>query len=139
MYDKVKIDAVHSAATDNATDYGTILDMSGYEGVMFIASVLKGEAYSLDMKVQQDTDSAMATAADLAGTLVAIDPAVGSDGFGIVDVYRPLERYVRVGVVAADATTPKAVHIIAIRYGAHNKPVSNTNAEFHASPAEGTA
>lgn len=139
MEENVKITLVYEGAPDNETVTSDILDMEGYEGIMFFAGVTGGEAYSVDMKVQSGADSGLSDAADLAGTLLAIDPAAGAPGQGVVDVWRPLEQYVRCAVVAADATSPGACHIWAVQYGAHNKPVANTNAEFHASPAEGTA
>lgn len=141
MYEDVKVSYCLMDTIDNETLQGTVLDMKGYEGVAFYAIIAKGEAVSIDLKVQGGDLADGSDAADLAGTLVAADPAVGTDGQAFVDVYRPIHRYVRPAAVSADATTPPAIAIVAMQYGAHERPVTQgaTAAEFHASPAEGTA
>lgn len=140
IYENVKVTLCLFETSDNETATGTILDMSGFEGVAFVAAASLGEAVSIDLKAQQGAASDMSDAADLAGTLIAMDPAVGVNGVAILDVYRPAERYVRPALVVANATVPPFTAIVALQYGARTMPVTQTiTAEYHASPAEGTA
>ena len=127
------------ADADNETLYGAGVDMAGYAGVGFFASVIKGEAANFTLKAQQDTVSNFASAADLAGTGKTIAIATGTDGFGFIEVRTPQERYVRPALVCPNVGTAKSICIISIRYGAQNLPETNADGELHNAPAEGTA
>jgi hypothetical protein len=129
----VKIDA------DNDTYYGSGVDMLGYLGVAFFAIALQGEVQTYGLKIQQDSASNFATAADLAGSNVAFATAADADGFAFVEVKNPRERYVRPALVVPNVTTPNAVAVFAIRYGKGILPETNADAELHVYPAEGTA
>lgn len=134
----VKVTKVHAyESTAAATHYSDILDMSGYEGVVFIAS-MGSAAADIGVNAQQDTDPAGGTMADLAGTKILSDAT--QKNF-VLDLYRPTERYVRLAVLRGTTSTIEAIW--AIQYGPRLKPVDNTTAaqatEVHASPAEGTA
>ena len=125
-------------AADNETLVGQGVDMSGYEGVAFFVFALKGEALNFAMKAQQDSDSAWGTVADLKDTSVAFSTAVGTDGYTMLDIYRPTEQYVRPSVAVPNAAAATPVAVIAVLYGARYQPVSNAG-ELHTSPDEGTA
>lgn len=120
---------------------GTILDMSGYEGVLVMVrmgAITSGAVTSI--KMQQDTDSAGGTMADLEGTSQSIADTDDDEIF-YIDLFRPQERYVRLYVSRA---TQNAVVASAeyIQYGPKAAPVTQptgTNGETHVSPAEGTA
>ena len=124
---------------DNETLYGSGVDMSDYEGVIFLAACRRGEAGSLDLKAQQDSASNFGTAADLAGTKVTFTIATGTDGFAGVEIKNPQERYVRPALVIPNLGTARAVTIISIRYGSKYRPETNSDVELHVAPAEGTA
>ena len=124
---------------DNETLYGSGCDMAGYEGVVFLATCRRGEAATLTLKAQQDTDSAYGTAADLVGTGVSMVIATGTDGFAALEIKNPKERYVRPAVVVPNLGTARAVAIMSIRYGAKYRPETNSDMELHVNPAEGTA
>lgn len=129
----IKIDA------DNTTYTGTILDMLGYEGVVFLAAALRGEVATYGLKAQTGAASNLSDTADLEGTNVAFATAIGTDGFAFLEVKRPVERYIRAALVVANLTTPNAVCVIAVRYGKNVVPETNADGEVHAGPAEGTA
>lgn len=140
----VKVTRVLAAVAAGQTNQtGDAVDMSGFEGVLFIASfgTLSSGAVT-GIKAQQDTDSAMGTAADLLGTALAI--AEDRDGDVLVlDIFRPTERYVR-PIVTRGTGNAVIDGVIAIQYGAHKAPTTNDSAtvagtETHISPAEGTA
>ena len=139
VYENVKITTqILDGAADNEAFNGVGVDMTGYEGVAFFAVIGEGEVITCTLKAQQDSDSAYGTAADLAGSALDVSPTVGAKGEGVLDIYRPAERYVRPVLTVGNFTTPTAVTVIAMQYGAHDVPVGNTG-EFHLSPAEGTA
>lgn len=127
-----------AAATDLT---GTILDMQGFEGVLVVVrmgAITAGAVTSI--KMQQDTDSAGGTMADLEGTSQTIADTDDDKTF-YIDLYKPRERYVRLYV---DRATQNAVVASAeyIQYGARDMPTThgtNVSGETHVSPAEGTA
>ena len=113
------------------------VDMSGYTGVLFIASFGTAAANNTMNAAQGADDSA--DWEDLTGTSVA---SGASDEDVWVDVYRPTDRYVRAEIARGTSTTLEAIW--AIQYGPRKAPVDNTttgtiSGEVHASPAEGTA
>lgn len=126
-------------AADNATYGGTGVDMTGYQGVVFIASCAAGTVATYSMKAQQDTASNYGTAADLLSTSVSCVTGTETDGFMFVEVLNPSERYVRPVITVADLSTPNGVAICSIRYGKDRRPETNSDGEFHYAPAEGTA
>lgn len=134
---------MNAVAADTSDQNSSIVDMQGYEGVLFVASFGTLTATQVtSLKAQQDTDSAGGTMADLTGTSVGPLADGDSNKVLVLDVYRPLERYVRCVV---DRGTANAVidSVIAIQYGARKAPVTQGStvsaSELHASPAEGTA
>ncbi|MFA5706428.1 MAG: hypothetical protein WDA41_08755 [Candidatus Neomarinimicrobiota bacterium] len=105
-----------------------IIDMQGYEGVLFIAgfgTII--ENGTINVQVLQDTDSAGGTMAAVAGTaahtVTAANAALTQSAIA-VDVYRPLERYLEVTVTPA---TQDAVilGVTAIKYRGKMGPDAN--------------
>jgi len=128
---------IAAAAAGTGTSNGTILDMSRFEGVMFVGGAMGTANAGNYIKAQQDTASGGGTMADLEGT--KITPGDNDDSI-CLDLYRPLERYVRAVVVRGASSTLGDVY--AIQYGAGKPPVDNADevdTELHVSPAEGTA
>lgn len=126
------------AADDEALN-GSGVDMKGHKAVTFIAFALKGEALDFTLKAQQDSASNFATAADLAGTSVAFSTTVGADGVVALEVVEPGERYVRPVLTVPDAAAATPAGVVAILHGGQYLPETNTGAEVHVAPAEGTA
>jgi hypothetical protein len=130
------VKAAQTAGTDAITS--DILDMAGYEGVLFLTRFGTAAAGNL-VKAQSGTDDSVSDAADLEGTSVSS----GTSDEGIyLDIYKPQERYVRLYVTRGTSSTMG--EIWAIQYGNRNAPqthaVSGTlTGETHVSPAEGTA
>jgi hypothetical protein len=134
------LDAV-VAGTDDTND-STAVDMSGYEGVLFLASFGALTASQVtSMKAAQGLTSG-GSFADLLDTKVG--PLADGDGNKVLslDIYRPRERFVRVTITRA---TANAVidGVVAILYGPKKaKPAKDASVAFeeaHQSPAEGTA
>jgi hypothetical protein len=112
-------------AAGQAANASSILDMSGYQGVMFIAklsdSVANGGVATL--KVQQNTANSTSGMADLTGTVTHTDDDDADDDLLILDVVNPNERYVR--AVLTTATADIGISgIVAIQYGALDVPIT---------------
>lgn len=125
----VKITVVSPAAAAAQTAINSsVLDMEGYEGVMFIA--LLGDVADtsvLTLTAKGNTANSVssptpvtqkATDAFTAGAATADSKAL------VVDVYKPTLRYQFANLTR---TTADAIvgGIIAIQYQAHNKPTTN--------------
>lgn len=116
-----------TAAGTGDTLSGAILDMSGFEGVVFVA--LLGDAAAgavVTLQAQQNTANSASGMATLAGTAAqaAFSASSGDDKVLVLDVYQPRERYLRPQLVRA--TTNIAIDgILAIQYEARTRPTVN--------------
>lgn len=131
---KISQGAATTTAGTSEVD-GDGIDMSGYEGCLFICKF--GTAASGNtLQAQQSQDNS--SYADLEGTLVTVG---SSDEIVYLDLVKPQERYAR--VQAQRGTSSTLDWCVAIRYGARKVPVDNEIAgtiagETSVSPAEGT-
>ena len=136
----VKITKVAVAAVSAGTAVnGSAVDMAGFEGVLFFTTIATANAGNF-LKVQQDSDVALGTAADLAGSAVV---ATANAEVVFVDCYQPAERYVCPVVIRAGANTAVG-DIYAIQYEGRVKPTDNDITDTIVgvllnSAAEGTA
>ena len=127
----------HSAATTDALT-SSIIDTAGYQGVVFVTSFSTANATNT-IKVQQNTANQTTGMADLEGTSVT---SGSSDEDVIVEIHKPVERYLQ--VVAARGVSTTLESIWAVLYDGDASVATNTvsgtqKAELHVSPAEGTA
>lgn len=114
------------AGTASATPTkGTILDMAGFESVMFVAlmaDVVSGSVVALraaQADVNDTAKMALLTGSS-GGTAGASDV---DNKLVILDVVRPNKRYVEVQLFHTTQDAPFD-GILAIQYGARNKPVT---------------
>jgi hypothetical protein len=136
----VKITKVKaSQATGTTAVNSDVVDMAGYEGVLFV-TVIGSFNTGNYVTAQQGAASDLSDAADLEGSKVTAT----ADGEVVwLDVYRPQERYVRLSAVRAGATTTLG-DVYAIQYESRMQPISNNVADtiigkLLVSPDEGTA
>ena len=122
---------------------GSIIDMQGYESVEF--HLLGGTITDglLSIKAQEGNDPALADAADLAGTLTTLQNA-DDNKIAVLDVVKPVKRYLRPVAVRGGATGAVIDGIVAIQYAPRSMPVLNDAttvglSKTVVSPAEGTA
>jgi hypothetical protein len=130
-----KITTVAPVATGTTTITGTALDMTGFDGALFIVR-LGTPATNNNLRVQQ-CDTSGGTYADLAGTLVGNH---ATDTPLVVDIKRPQEQFLKYQITRGTTTTIDIVAII--QYKARNRGVtqpSGTQIERHHGVAEGTA
>lgn len=141
LLDNAKVTKVKATQSSAGTAVNSdSVDMQGYEGVAFFASL--GTANSGNfMKIQQSSDDGSSDSfADLTGTKVSSD---GTSTDLLAEVYQPRERYVR-AVVDRSGANSTVEAIWAVRFNPRKAPIDNaspadTEAETHLSPAEGTA
>lgn len=134
----VKVIKISATVASGTTDVnGAVVDTQGFDGVVFLAS-LGTAANNNGVKAQQGQQSNLGDAADLAGSKVLSD---GTQTDLLLEVHKPMERYVRPVVVRGTASTVEAIW--AILYSPTKLPVDNATAaqavELHISPDEGTA
>lgn len=139
----IKITVVSPAATaaTSAID-SDILDMSGYEGVMFIAML--GDITSgcvLGLAAKGNTANHLTVPTPITQATAAYTDSSGTTADSkclMVDVARPPLRYIFANLTR---TTQNAVigGIIAIQYGAHNKPTTQAASVLASTFAVGVA
>jgi hypothetical protein len=125
LIEGVKITRVMNAVTAGTSDdqYGSILDMAGWDGVVFVASL--GTVTSTGvatLKVQQNTANSASGMATLASAAQATITD-GSNKLLVVDVHRPREQYVRAQLTRATANVV-IDGIVAIQYNGRTAPVT---------------
>jgi hypothetical protein len=108
----------------NATDTTSVVDMAGYEAVVFL--VIAGDigVAGLTAVAEQDEndDVAFPDEEELEGTEIAFANA-DDDLVGIIDVGKPANRYIRVSMTAG-ANDCDIDAVLAIKYRARDLPVT---------------
>lgn len=124
----IKITVVEAAAAAAQTELVTdVLDMTGYEGVMFIA--LTGDVSDtsvLTLTVKGNTANSVSSPAPVtqkATDAFTAGAATADSKVLVVDVYKPAMRYV-FGSLTRTAANAIIGGIIAIQYNAKTKPTT---------------
>lgn len=139
LSNEVKIRKVAAAAASAGTEViSSVVDMTGYDGVMFVATIATANAGNY-LKAQSGTNATVTDAADLAGTKVV---ATANAEVVFLDIYKPVERYLTANIIRAGANTATG-DIYAIQYQGNVKPEVNGVTDtilgkLLVSPAEGT-
>ncbi len=109
------------AAVGTTAVVGSTLDMSEFEGVLLIALVGAITDGGFVLKAQGGAASDGSDKADLAGTATTLTNAQDNN-IAMLDLYRPVQRYITPVGVRAGSTGAVVQGIIAIQYGPHVKP-----------------
>jgi len=130
-----------AAGTGNQT--GSVIDMSGFEGVQFVAlfgALTPGQVTSL--KAQQGNLADGSDMADLAGSAHAALADTDGNKCLVTDIFRPQKRYVR-AVVTRGTANAVIDGVIALQYSPRVKPATNDSTvkatKLLVSPDEGVA
>lgn len=114
------------AASAVIDDNSNIIDMAGYEGVIFITTIDDSVDTAIaSLIVEQNDLSEVAGMAALEGAIATLTSAADDDLNGkilAVDVYQPKKRYLRVNRTSATANIAFG-SVIALRYGAKKIPI----------------
>ena len=143
---ETKVTRVMNAVAAGTTDQtGSSVDMQGFEGVMFVAALGTLTATQVtELKAQQSSDDgSVDTFADLTGTKTTAMSDDDDNQVIVLDIYKPVERYVR-PILLRETANAVIDGIIAIQYRPKKKPTTHCATtvqatETHVSPAEGTA
>jgi len=124
----IKVTVVEAAATAATSELvSDVLDMSGYEGVLFLALTGDVTASSvLTLTVKANSANSVSSPTPVTQKATAAFTAGASDADSkllMVDVYKPTQRYVFASLTRADQNAVIG-GVIAIQYGASNKPTT---------------
>jgi len=118
-------------AGSSIDDDSAIIDMAGYEGVIFVTTIEDSVATGVaSLTVEQNAANSGTGMAALANAVATLTSASNDDLNGkvlAVDVYRPSERYLRVNRGSATANIAFG-SVTAIRYGQRKSPTPDTAA-----------
>lgn len=133
---------MNAIAAGTTNQNSNVIDMQGFEGVMFTALFGNLTATAVTgIKVQQGNQSDGSDAQDLAGSAVSIADT-GSNKALITEIYKPSKRYVRC-VVTRGTANAVIDGVIAQQFGTRvDPPVQDASvaaSEYWVSPAEGAA
>ena len=116
------------AAADSTDNNSSRFDMSGYDGILFFTAITDSVATGVaTLKVEQndaDSDTGMTA---ITGASATVTSAKNDDVNGkllIVDVYKPLKRYVQ-GVRTSGTANIAFGEIHAIRYKGKMGPIAD--------------
>jgi hypothetical protein len=126
------------AATN--VDSSVLVDMSGWDGIQFIASIVEVTAgastTAVSLLPRHATSNNATSLTDLGSTAAAGDATVSTGDVQkalIVDVYRPLQRYMSVSVDKAGAGTSQIGPVIAVQYKGKKTPVTQSTTYVYSS------
>lgn len=130
------------AAANNTDNDSDIIDMAGYDGVMFIVPIVDSVATGVaTLTAEGDDLNAAGGMVALTGAQAAVTCAVNDDQNGkylVVDVFKPIYRFMRANITSETANMAFGA-ITAIKYNSHSKPVAHTDiaaSAYVASPAQ---
>lgn len=119
----IKEVAAGIAAADNTDTNTDRIDMSGWDGVVFITPVVLSVATGVaTLTVEQNTIDSDTGMKALTGA-VATKTSATANTLLVVDVYRPTERYVQ-GVITSGTANVTFGNTIAILYKGSKAPVT---------------
>lgn len=118
-----------SAAASLVGQDGDVIDMLGFEGVMFVLSLgtTVTSGATITLLAAQNTTSSVVGMAELDDEVTVTVGASDAEKLIILDLYQPAERYVRPEFEISDQTV-EIDSIIAIQYGAKKMPVTQSTA-----------
>lgn len=123
-------------ASDAIDDNSSILDMSGYEGVVFIVTITDSvDTGVASLTAQGSTANSDGAMAAITGAVATATSAANDDlnsTLLIVDVYRPQERYIQ-GTLASSVANIAYGETIAIRYNGRKAPITQSSTTVSAS------
>lgn len=116
------------SAGSSIDDNSDIIDMQGYEGVVFMVPITDSAATGVaTMTVEQNSANSGSGMAALSGAVATATCSTNddlNDTLLVVDVYRPRERYVQAVLTSATANIAYG-NTVAILYGPRVKPVTD--------------
>ena len=135
--------ALNGVAAGTSNQNGSVIDMSGFEGVQFVAlfgAITATQVTSL--KVQQGNLADGSDMTDLAGSAHTALADTDGNKCLVTDVFRPQKRYIRC-VVKRGTANAVIDGVVALLYSPRVEPVTTDatvkSTKLLVSPDEGTA
>jgi uncharacterized membrane protein YebE (DUF533 family) len=131
LSEEIKFTLVQAAIADGQTDPdSSSVDMEGFDGVMFvgICGTITGSG-TITMAAEQSADDSTFNA--LTGASAVATAAADSDKLLVLDIDKPLDRYVRTALTRAVANSVYG-GTVAIQYKARGKPTATAAAQLAA-------
>ena len=129
LSENVKLTLVQAALADGQTDPdSSSVDMSGFDGVMFVGVVgtITGSG-TATLTAEQSSDDSTFNA--LSGASAVATAAADSDKLLVIDIDKPVDRYVRTALTRATANSIWG-GTLAIQYKAGSKPTTTAAAQL---------
>ena len=129
LTEDVKLTLVQAGLADGQTDPdSSSVDMSGFDGVLFVGIVgtITGSGTVTMIAAQSSDDSTFNT---LSGASVVATAAADSDKLLVIDIQRPVDRYVRTSLTRATANSIYG-GTLAIQYKARSKATATAAAQL---------
>jgi hypothetical protein len=115
------------SAANNTDSNSDIIDMSGYEGAIFIATITDSEATGVATQtIEQNTansDSGMAAVSGGASTKTCVSQDDINNTLLVTAIHKPLERYIQAVRTSGTANIAFGSQIV-ILYGAKKTPIT---------------
>jgi hypothetical protein len=132
-----------ATALGTASVNGSVIDMQDFEGVVFTAQLGAITDGTPSLKAQEGTLPDGSDMTDLAGSNTPL-AITDDEKCAVLEVYRPVKRYLRPVVVRGGATGSVIDSVIALQHSARVLPTTNDPATVAAtnvlvSPLEGAA
>ena len=120
----VKIHLVQNGLADGDTDPDSdSVDMSAFDGVVFVGIIgVQAAGATASLQAEQSEDDSTFNA--LVGAVVT-SPINSDDKFLVLDVYRPLKRFLRTALTRGGTGNTTYGGTIAIQYMASKKPTNH--------------
>jgi len=106
---------------------GVVVDMQGYEGCLFLGVLDTVTAAGTVQLIPMHSDATSTTDLVAMSSYTAGTTATVAEHDGqtiMLDVYKPLKRYL--GVTVDKATQPTEIRVLAMPYNTHKGPVSQS-------------
>ena len=127
----VKITKVKAySSADTAAIESDVIDMLGYESVLFFCAVHTSDAGNF-MKAQQGAVASLSDANDLLGT--KITPGIDAEVV-VLEIHKPLKRYLRAHVTRGASTAVGEIY--AMQFGGRKPPEDNEVGAKNLTPKE---
>ncbi len=123
---------VESATGSTTLQSGKVLDMSGFDGVMWIANVAGNTNSTGGYAHLQHMHSDSTSTTDMVGSTSSTDMYVANatttigavdNSVLVLDIYKPLKRYVSV-IAGKDSTNAAEMGVVGIQYRNHKGPTT---------------
>lgn len=136
------IRVLNAVATGVTAQYSTALDMSPFDEAIFYVMFGTIADGTPTVKLQESVDAAFTSPLDIEGSSISVTPTTHNNKVAVLNIARPLKRYVRVAIVRSGTTGQVIDGVLAVQYSGTGPVTHDTSvlgAKMFGNPKEGTA